>query len=85
LAIKEEHLKNQLVWEQCSPKKPKSPYEELLHAILIVLITHQGLLRDLRPAFTLGVGANVQPNSSIPIGAKVETSPGKAFYTRSQG
>jgi hypothetical protein len=25
--------------------------------------------------FTLGVGANVQPKSSIPIGAKVEISP----------
>jgi hypothetical protein len=34
--------------------------------------------------FTLGVRANVQPKSSIPIGAKVEISP-KGFYTRSQG
>jgi hypothetical protein len=28
-----------------------------------------------RPDFTLGVRANVQPKSSIPIGAKVEISP----------
>ncbi len=29
----------------------------------------------LRPNFTLGVGADVQPNSSIPIGANVEFGP----------
>jgi hypothetical protein len=29
----------------------------------------------LRPHFTLGVRANVQPKSSIPIGAKVEIGP----------
>jgi hypothetical protein len=34
--------------------------------------------------FTLGVTANIQPNSSIPIGAKVEIS-SKGLYTRSQG
>jgi hypothetical protein len=34
--------------------------------------------------FTLGVKANVQPKSSIPIGAKVEISL-MGFYTRSQG
>jgi predicted thioesterase len=31
--------------------------------------------KKLRPAFTLGVRANVQHESSIPIGAKVEISP----------
>jgi hypothetical protein len=30
---------------------------------------------NLRPNFTLGVRANVQPKSSIPIGAKVEFGP----------
>jgi hypothetical protein len=29
----------------------------------------------IRPAFTLGVKANVQPKSSIPIGAKVKINP----------
>jgi hypothetical protein len=38
----------------------------------------------LEAQFTPGVRANVQPKSSIPIGAKVEISP-KGFYTRSQG
>jgi hypothetical protein len=42
-----------------------------------VLITHQGFIK--RPTFTLGVRANVQPKSSIPIGAKVEISLGKGF------
>ncbi len=36
--------------------------------------------------FTLGVGANVQTKSSIPISAKVEISPKGFLYTRrSQG
>jgi hypothetical protein len=30
---------------------------------------------NLRPNFTLGVRADVQPKSSIPIGAKVEFDP----------
>jgi hypothetical protein len=34
--------------------------------------------------FTLGVRANVQPKSSIPIGAKVEIIP-QGLYARSQG
>ncbi len=34
--------------------------------------------------FTLGVRADVEPKSSIPIGGKVEISP-KGLYTRSQG
>jgi hypothetical protein len=29
----------------------------------------------VRPAFTLGVKAHMEPKSSIPIGAKVEISP----------
>jgi hypothetical protein len=37
----------------------------------------------LRAAFYTGVRANVQPKSSIPIGAKVEISP--KLCTRSQG
>ncbi len=35
--------------------------------------------------FTLGVWANVQPKSSIPIGAKVEISPKGFLYSSSQG
>jgi hypothetical protein len=35
----------------------------------------------LEARFTLGVRANVQPKSSIPIGAKVEISPPRAFFT----
>jgi hypothetical protein len=42
-------------------------------------------LQSLRPTLlTLGVRADVQPKSSISIGAKVEIRP-KGFYTRSQG
>jgi hypothetical protein len=33
------------------------------------------LVLKCKALFTLGVRANVQPKSSIPIGAKVETSP----------
>ncbi len=33
--------------------------------------------------FTLGVRANVQPKSSIPIGAKVEISPKGFLYSKS--
>jgi hypothetical protein len=44
---------------------------------------HLGALPDTKATFTLGVGAHVQPRSSIPIGAKVEIGP-KGFYTRSQ-
>jgi len=35
---------------------------------------HLGALPDTKASFTLGVGADVQPRSSIPIGAKVEIS-----------
>jgi hypothetical protein len=38
----------------------------------------------IQARFTLGVRANVQPKSSIPIGAKVENQP-QGLYTRSQG
>jgi predicted thioesterase len=34
---------------------------------------------------TLGVKANVELKSSIPIGAKVEIGPQGLYYTRSQG
>jgi hypothetical protein len=36
-------------------------------------------------SFTLGVRANVQPKSSIPIGAKVEITAQGLYYIRSQG
>jgi hypothetical protein len=37
------------------------------------------------PHFILGVKANAQLKSSIPIGEKVEISPKQRLYTRSQG
>jgi hypothetical protein len=48
------------------------------------------LLQDItsvesKACFILGVGANVQPKSSIPIGAKVEISPKGGLYIMSQG
>ncbi len=36
---------------------------------------HLQIIKTTKARFTLGVRANVQPKSSIPIGAKVETSP----------
>jgi len=43
----------------------------------------RGLELETKAHFTLGVRANVQPKSSIPIGAKVEISP-KGFTVRAK-
>jgi hypothetical protein len=53
---------------------------EALHGFDGFMFSLLKLLR-IRPAFTLGVRANVQPpKSSIPIAAKVEISPPRALH-----
>jgi hypothetical protein len=59
--------------------------------VKLAIHDHGGaLLQDItslesKASFILGVGANVQLKSHIPIGAKVEISPKGGLYTMSQG
>jgi hypothetical protein len=65
-----------MLWHKSQASYPWSSWWALLQDITSV---------ESKACFILGVRANVQPKSSIPIGAKVEISPKGGLYIMSQG